>query len=206
MFDAVLRRRLEAPLLRLSGMLDVPVMTPDRLTLLGLATGLASAASASQGWWGPALVLWVLSRGLDGLDGPLARRRGRASEAGGFLDVTADFLVYGAGVVGVAVGTGSTYPFLAVLLAYYVNGTAFLAFSSAAERTGQQLDDGRTFSFVGGLAEGAETIVVHALWLLVPAWAPAVAVVWAAVVGASAVQRMVTGTRILRQGRAEDRC
>ncbi len=199
MLDAVLRRRLEAPLQRLSGVLDVPVITPDRLSLLGLATGLASAVGAALGWWLPALVLWLLSRGLDGLDGPLARRRGRASEAGGFLDVTADFLVYGAGVVGVAVGTGTPYPFLAVLLAYYVNGTAFLAFSSAAERTGQQIDDGRTFSFVGGLAEGAETIMVHTLWLLVPAWAPAVAVVWAVVVGASALQRMVTGTHVLRR-------
>ncbi len=200
MFDAVLRRRLEAPLGRLSGLLDVAAITPDRLSLLGLATGLASAGAAGLGWWLPALALWLLSRGLDGLDGPLARRRGQATEAGGFLDVTSDFLVYGAGVVGVAVGTGSTYPFLAVLLAYYVNGTAFLAFSSAAERTGQQLDDGRTFSFVAGLAEGAETIAVHALWLLVPAWAPAVAVLWAVVVGASALQRMVTGTRVLRRG------
>lgn len=38
---------------------------------------------------------------------------------------------------------GSLLPFLAVLLAYYINGTAFLAFSSIAERTGRGLDDGR---------------------------------------------------------------
>ena len=55
-----------------------------------------------------------------------------------------------------------------MLLAYYVNGTAFLAFSSIAERTGHRIDDGRSLSFLGGIAEGAETILVHSLWLLVP--------------------------------------
>lgn len=126
--------------------------------------------------------------------------------AGGFLDITADFVAYGATVVGVAVGTvgasariADWLPFLAVLLAYYVNGTAFLAFSSIAERTGHRIDDGRSLSFLGGIAEGAETILVHALWLLLPAYAPPVATVWAGVVGVSAAHRVVTGYRTLRE-------
>ena len=148
---------------------------------------------------------------MDGLDGPLARRRvnGQGSPAGGFLDITADFVVYGTTVVGVAVGTVGTsapvadwLPFLAVLLAYYVNGTAFLAFSSIAERTGHRLDDARSLSFLGGIAEGAETIFVHSLWLLVPGYAPLVATAWAAVVGVSAVHRIITGYRTLRASAA----
>ncbi len=146
---------------------------------------------------------------MDGLDGPLARRRagstGQTSAAGGFLDITADFVVYGATVVGVALGVtddpaelASWLPFLAVLLAYYVNGTAFLAFSSIAERTGHRIDDGRSYSFLGGLAEGTETIVVHSLWLLLPGHAPVIAAVWAVVVAVSASQRMVAGYRTLR--------
>ena len=75
------------------------------------------------------------------------------------MDITADFIVYGATIVGVAVGATSGHgapwwPFLLVLLAYYVNGTAFLAFSSIAERTGRTIEDGRSLSFLGGLAEG----------------------------------------------------
>ena len=90
------------------------------------------------------------------------------------------------------------WPFLLVLLAYYINGTAFLAFSSIAERTGRTLDDGRSLSFLGGLAEGAETIVVHSLWLIFATVAWQIAVVWAAVVAISALQRMVAGYRSLR--------
>ena len=212
MFDARLRRRLEVPLDAVAARLDRAWVTPDRLTLAGLVAGLASAALAAGQWWGWALVTWLLSRALDGLDGPLARRRASPaspSPAGGFLDITADFLVYGATVVGVAVGsvtasTGATtvgdwLPFAAVLLAYYVNGTAFLAFSSIAERTGHRIDDGRSLSFLGGLAEGAETIAVHSLWLLVPVHAPLVASVWAGVVGLSAAHRVVVGYRTLRR-------
>ncbi len=196
----------------LARLLDRPFVSPNRLTLLGLATGLASAATAAAQLWWWALGLWLFSRAMDGLDGPLARRRRAAahrdpetssgSEAGGFLDITADFAVYGATVVGVAIGATRQYdadwlPFLLVLLAYYLNGTAFLAFSSIAERTGRQREDGRSLSYLGGLAEGTETIVVHSVWLVVPAHAAVIATVWAAVVAVSAAQRIVAGFRDL---------
>lgn len=202
MLDARLRPLLAPHLDRGAAALDRPAVTPDRLTGLGLVLGLGSAAAAAGQLWWVALVLWLTSRVVDGLDGPLARRR-NASEAGGFLDLVADFTVYGAAVVGVAVGVteghgAPWWPFLLVLLAYYLNGTALLAFSSAAERTGQRRDDGRTFSFLGGLAEGTETIVVHSLWLIVPAAAASIAVVWAAMVAISAGQRVLEGYRALR--------
>ncbi len=206
MFDIVLRRQLDAPLAVVAARLDRPWITPDRLTVAGLALGLTSAGLAAGQLWGWSLATWLLSRVLDGLDGPLARRRnGDGSPSGGFLDITADFLVYGTTVVGVAVGattspssTSSWLPFAAVLLAYYVNGTAFLAFSSIAERTGHRIDDGRSLSFLGGVAEGAETILVHSLWLLFPGFAPTIAAVWAGVVGTSAAHRIVVGFRTLR--------
>lgn len=175
MLDTPVRAVLAGPLDRVAAVLDRPWITPDRITMAGLVLGLGSAAAAAASWWGTALVLWLVSRAADGLDGPLARRRnasgvGRTSKhAGGFLDITADFVVYGAFVVGVGLGWGgSLAPFLAVLLTYYLNGTAFLAFSSIAERTGHTIDDGRSLSFLGGLAEGTETIIVHSLWVLLP--------------------------------------
>ncbi len=197
-------RPLVAPLLEgLAARVDRPVVTPDRVTLLGLALGLGSAAAAASALWVPALALWLLSRVADGLDGVLARRRAAAGEppsaAGGYLDITADFLVYGATVAGVAIGWGgSLLPFVAVLVAYYLNGATFHAFSSLAERTGRRLDDGRSLSFLGGLAEGTETVLVHSLWLLLPGHAGTIAWVWAAVVGVSGLQRMVAGYLALR--------
>lgn len=210
MLDTRLRGALAGPLDTTARHLDRVWITPDRLTLAGLVLGLASAVLAASQWWWPALAAWLLSRLMDGLDGPLARRRvaagGRYSPAGGFLDITADFVVYGATVVGVAMGSiqspaslGGWLPFACVLCAYYVNGAAFLAFSSIAEGTGHRIDDGRSFSFLGGLAEGAETIAVHSLWLVIPQHAAAIAAGWAVVVTISAGHRMVTGYRTLRR-------
>lgn len=220
MLDRPMRALIARPTDALARALDRPGITPDGLTVAGLVIGLASAVAAGLQWWAAALVLWLLSRVVDGVDGALARRRRAApagsptapaggspgpqhSEAGGFLDITADFVVYGATVVGVAVGATTAFdapwwPFLAVLFAYYINGAAFLAFSSIAERTGRQLDDGRSLSFLGRIAEGTETIVVHSLWLILPFWAAPIAIGWAALVGASAVQRIVAGYRALR--------
>ncbi|WAB82971.1 CDP-alcohol phosphatidyltransferase family protein [Microcella daejeonensis] len=209
MLDRRARALLARPVDLITRAVDRPGITPDGLTLAGLGLGLASALAAGLQLWALALVLWLVSRVVDGVDGALARRRradGRLSsdsQAGGFLDITADFVVYGATVVGVAVGATAGFgapwwPFLLVLLVYYVNGTAFLAFSSIAERTGRRIDDGRSLSFLGGLAEGTETIIVHALWLILPFWAWQIALVWVVVVGISATQRMVAGYRALR--------
>lgn len=209
MLDKRARALLARPVDAITRAVDRPGITPDGLTLAGLGLGLASALAAGLQLWAVALVLWLVSRVVDGVDGALARRRradGRQSsdsQAGGFLDITADFVVYGATVVGVAFGATAGFgapwwPFLLVLLVYYVNGTAFLAFSSIAERTGRRIDDGRSLSFLGGLAEGTETIIVHALWLILPFWAGQIALVWVAIVGISATQRMVAGYRALR--------
>ncbi|KQQ67472.1 CDP-alcohol phosphatidyltransferase family protein [Microbacterium sp. Leaf320] len=213
MLDRSLRAVLARPLEATAAALDRPGITPDRLTVLGLVLGVASAVTAGFQLWWVALVLWLVSRIADGLDGTLARRRRRLAEspgresapshAGGFLDITADFVVYGATVVGVAFGATSQFgapwwPFLVVLLVYYVNGTAFLAFSSIAERTGRTIDDGRSLSFLGRIAEGTETIAVHALWLILPFWAWQIALVWSLFVAVSAVQRIVVGYRSLR--------
>ncbi|MGC1209276.1 MAG: CDP-alcohol phosphatidyltransferase family protein [Ornithinimicrobium sp.] len=209
MLDGSVRPLLDRPLASAAAALDRSWITPNRISVVGLGLGLGSAVTAGLQWWAVALIMWLTSRICDGLDGPLARRRarstgGKGSEAGGFLDITADFLVYGSTVLGVAIGVtrdsaydASWIPFALVLLTYYVNGTAFLAFSSIAERTGHQMDDGRSFSFLGGLAEGTETIAVHSLWLILPFYAEQIAWVWAVIVGISAAQRMIGGYRTL---------
>ncbi|MDQ6754517.1 MAG: CDP-alcohol phosphatidyltransferase family protein [Actinomycetota bacterium] len=207
MFDARLRVLMAPALTRAAGWLDRTPVTPDRLTGLNLVLGLASAVLAAGQSWLPALAAWLLCRVADGLDGPLARRRNlRAGTEdtgrGGFWDICADFTVYGATVVGIGVGATAAFgapwlPFLLVLFAYYINGTAFLAFSSIAEKTGRQLRDGRSLSFPGGLTEGAETVAVHSFWLIFPGAAWEIASVWALLVTASAAQRIIAGYRSL---------
>ncbi len=187
-------------------MLDQPWIDPDHVTAAGLVLGVLGAVAAGMQAWSLALILWLLSRLADGPDGPLARNRAAAgipvSGAGGFLDISADFLVYGSTVLGVAFGASQGFgapmwPFLLVLLAYYVNGSSLLAFSSIAEKAGRPLDDGRSLSFLTGFAGATETILVHTLWLLFPAYAWTLALVWTTIVMADVLRQIMVGYRHL---------
>ncbi len=88
---------------------------------------------------------------------------------------------------------------LALLAAYYVSGTAFLALSSLLERRGDTGGDGRSLRFVGGLAEGTETVIVYVLFCLFPDQAAVIAWIFTAAVAVTAAQRIWTGVDVLRR-------
>lgn len=200
MLDHRMRPLLQPVWEPLAGQLARRGVPAAALTVLGLVLGFGAAGAAAVRWWALALVLWLVSRVADGLDGPVARAGRGASDRGGFLDVVADFTVYGAFVVGCAIGQpDARLAVLVLLLTYYVNGTALLAFSSVVERrrhtTG--LEDDRSFVFARGLAEGTETIVVHALLVAFPAAMTAIAWTFAGVVAVTIVQRVRLAVRVL---------
>lgn len=179
--------------------LAVAGVPPLALTAAGWLVGVGACVSAGLGAWTLALVLWLANRVLDGLDGPLARQRG-ATELGGFLDIVADFSIYAGFVVGVAVDRPQArLACLALLSAYYVSGTAFLALSSLQERRGASVADGRSLRFVGGLAEGTETVIVYVLFCVLPGHAELIAWLFTAAVAITAGHRVALGVTLLRQ-------
>ncbi len=198
MLDARARRALAPTLDAAAARLDRLGISPLAVTGTGWVCGLAACAGAARGWWLVALALWLANRLLDGLDGPLARRHG-ATELGGFLDILADFSIYAGFVVAVAVARPEArLACLALLCAYYVSGAAFLALSALLDRRGQRnFDDGRSLRFVGGLAEGTETVVVYGLVCLLPSHAAVIAWVFTGAVAITAAQRLVVGVTLL---------
>lgn len=218
MFDAALRRAYAPATDRVARALHRRSVTAGQATSAGFALGLGAAASAAAGWWWPALGLWLASRVVDGLDGAIARIEG-ATARGGFLDLMADFTVYAAFVAGVAVQVPAARLAAVVLLCtYYVSGAAFLAWSAAAaeqqatrssleriNRGGLALDDNRSLRFVGGLAEGAETVAVYCLICLLPHRAATILWAFAAVVAVTALQRVAFAAGELRPPTGEHR-
>lgn len=199
MFDAQLRAVARPPLTALAGRVAAAGVRADQLTLAGWAVGTAACIAAGLSWWPLALVLWLANRLLDGLDGAVARA-GTPSDAGGFLDVMADFTVYAGFVLAVAIARPEArLACVALLAAYYASAVAFLTLSSLVERRRQQLGDERSIRFVGGLAEGAETIAVYVLICLWPGASRQIAWVFAAAVAVTAGQRIWWGVRLLRR-------
>lgn len=194
-------RRVVSPALDAVGIRLADAGVPAlALTGAGWVAGLGACAAILAHAWLWALALWLANRLLDGLDGPVARRNG-ASDLGGFLDIVADFSIYAGFIVAVAVAQpDARLACLALLTAYYVSGTAFLALSSLLERRGTSLAaDGRSLRFVGGLAEGTETILVYMLLCLLPGRAGLIAWLFTAAVAVTAVQRIALGVHILRR-------
>lgn len=87
-------------------LVDTPV-TPNQLTTLRLATGVAAAAAFAvdtPGWRAAAAALFLLSFLLDRADGELARLTGRTTPWGHSYDLFCDAACNGLVFVGIGVG------------------------------------------------------------------------------------------------------
>jgi len=197
MLDAAFRSRLDGPLDRLVAPLDRIGVSPNVVTAGGFAIGVAACVAIAYERWWLGLALWLANRLADGLDGPLARRRG-PTDLGGLFDITADFAIYG----GVLVAIGIALPearlaALVVFLTYYLSGSSFLAFSSLATKREME-GDGRSLQFPAGIAEGTETIAAYIVILAFPGQAEVLLWIWATLVAITLVQRLTMITQLLR--------
>ncbi len=176
-------------------------VTGNVLTGASLGIGTLCVVAIAFGLNSVALILWLLNRLLDGLDGEVARLRGESSELGAFVDIVADFFVYGGFLVALAIQhPDSRLALVTLFFAYYLNGTVFLALSSILERLKRERLTERGLHFRRSLTEGFETILAGTLFLLLPAHVSVIAWVFAAMVFVSAAQRLRDGRRMLDHG------
>ena len=177
MLDGLMRRLIDPSLNRAGHWLAARGASADAITLAGLASGLVAAGLIAVGWpawW--ALVPLLAGRLFDGLDGAVARATQR-TDFGGYLDICADFLFYGAVplafVLSDPAGNGAAGAFL--LTSFYFNGTSFLGHAIIAARRGMQTSAQglKSLYYSNGLLEGTETILfLVALCLFPGAFAP----------------------------------
>ncbi len=201
MLDEELRKGAKPLYKMLARALAERGVTGDALTGASLSIGALCLAAIAFGLNTVALILWLLNRLLDGLDGEVARLRGESSELGAFIDIVADFFVYGGFLVALAIQhSDSRLALVMLFFAYYLNGTVFLALSSTLERLKRERLTERGLHFRRSLAEGFETIVAGTLFLLLPGHVSIIAWVFAAMVFVSAAQRLWDGRRMLGHG------
>lgn len=178
-------------------------ISPDAITWAGTVLTVAIALTCfSQGWlWQGALALgiFILS---DGIDGEMARRLGRTSTWGAFLDSSLDRIGDGAvfgGILLYYAGPGDSRLWAGVALGALVMGQV----TSYVKARGESL----SFRVVGGLAARADRLLALLLGALLTGlglpWALPVALVWLLVAGVITVgQRMA---QVHRQAQALDR-
>lgn len=202
MFDRYLHPRVKPLLNRIAATIDRPEVTPDRISLAGFLIGALALPFLAMQWYPAALLVIVINRLFDGLDGALARRR-NLSDAGGFLDIALDFLFYALVPFGFVLASPALNAVAGawLLFAFIGTGSSFLAFAAVADK--YKLENlyypHKSFYYLGGLTEGAETILVFVLFCLFPAYFPLLAWFFGALCWFTTLTRVWGGYHTLRR-------
>lgn len=168
----------------------------DTLSWLGFVLGMLAAAAIAFQAYGLGLALLLLSRLLDGLDGAVARLT-QPTFRGGFLDITLDFIFYGAIVLGFALADpyANALPAAVLLAAFIGTGSSFLAFAVMAPQAGvvDAAPLRKSFHYLGGLTEATETLAAFAAMCWWPQHFSAIAYGFAALCALTIAVRIHAG-------------
>lgn len=201
MLDGWVRQRIDPALNALASGLARAGVTPNTVTITSWAIGMLAAAAIAASWPKTGLILLLLSRVGDGLDGAVASITGK-TDFGGYLDIVLDFFFYGviplAFVIADPAVNGVAGAIL--ILSFYVNGASFLAYAILAEKRGIQskVRGEKSLYFTTGLAEATETIIVFAVMCAVPEWFTVLAFGFAVICFYTALSRIILALRIFR--------
>ena len=172
MFDHRLRPIIDRPLNAVARRLVRWGIGANQITLIGFGIGMAGAIAIALQQYLLGLILILASRAADGLDGAVARANGSASDRGGFLDIVLDFLFYSSIPFAFALAAPEQNAVAAAFLIWSFIGTgaSFLGYAVIAEKRGISTDarGRKSLFYLGGLTEGAETILFLCLVCLWP--------------------------------------
>ncbi len=193
MLDAAMRRVIDPPLGVAGRRLAALGVRPNAVTLSGFVIGMAAVPLLAVEWYWGALVVILINRLFDGLDGAVARNW-EITDLGGYLDIVCDFVFYSAVVFGFALARPENAVAAAFLIFSFMGtGSSFLAYAILAAKRGRETSarGRKSFYYLGGLTEGTETIGLFVLMCVLPDWFAVFAFVFGGLCW------ITTGTRVL---------
>ncbi|NRF30214.1 CDP-alcohol phosphatidyltransferase family protein [Vibrio coralliilyticus] len=171
MLDRFSIKVIRSPLAITAAGLDRLGVTANQTTLSGFLLGCLAFPALYFEQYELALVFIVINRVFDGLDGALARRQG-ITDAGGFLDISLDFLFYSLIPFGFVVANPEQNAVAGAFLIFSFIGTgcSFLAFAVMAGKRGIEnpIYKNKSLYYMSGLTEGTETIACFIAFCLFP--------------------------------------
>ena len=201
MLDRAATRLIRPAVNFLAGQLVRAGMGANQMTLAGFAVGMSAAVLVASGHTGLAIGAILLSRICDALDGAMARLT-RVTDAGGFLDITLDFLFYASIPLAFAVVQPERNALAAATLLAAFAGTmsSFLGFAVIAAKRGlSNLDyPDKSIYFLGGLTEATETLAVFIAMCLWPQHFALLAYSFSALCAITTFMRLWWGWRSFR--------
>ena len=174
MFDRRIQKFTQKPLVLIAKII-IKLIKPNHMTILGFILGLLMCVLVFFQFYLTALILLVLNRLCDGLDGTMARLT-IPSPLGGYLDIVFDFTIYSGFVLAFGLSNSNYTIISMVLLFLYIGtGTTFLAraaiqtqLDKIPESSDSKKELPKSFYYSPGLIEGTETTIFMILCLLLP--------------------------------------
>lgn len=198
MFDARIRPLIDPPLAHLARLARRAGWRADGVTLVGFVIGLLAIPAIAFEAYSLGLLLILLNRLADGLDGALARQT-RKTDRGGFLDISLDFIVYSSIPFAFALADpfANALPASFLIFSFIGTGCSFLAYAIMAEKRGLSTDirGQKSLYYLGGLTEGTETIALFILACLLPTWFPLLAWTFGTLCWITTATRIYAGWR-----------
>lgn len=190
------------PLKQSAKLLNKTGVTANQTTLFGFFIGCLAFPALIWEQYYLALTLIVLNRICDGLDGALARIQG-ITDAGGFLDISLDFLFYSLIPFGFIVANPDQNAIAGAFLIFSFVGTgsSFLAFAVLAGKQGIEnpVYKSKSLYYMGGLTEGTETILCFVAMCLLPNHFALIAYIFGTACWFTTCTRIYSGFHTLRK-------
>ncbi len=201
MLDRYSIKVIKAPLNWGASLLDQAGFNANQVTLAGFIIGLLVFPALALEQYTLALIIIVLNRLCDGLDGALARRQG-VTDAGGFLDISLDFLFYSLVPFGFVVANPELNAVAGafIIFAFIGTGSSFLAFAVMASKRDIEnpVYKNKSLYYMGGLTEGTETIACFVMMCLFPDYFAFIAYLFATACWFTTATRIYSGFNTLR--------
>ena len=202
MLDRISIKIVRWPLAQTARLLDTLGVTANQTTLMGFALGCAALPMLALQQFEFALMFILLNRIFDGLDGALARIKG-VTDAGGFLDISLDFLFYSMVPFGFVLASPETNAIAGAFLifSFVGSGTSFLAFAIMAGKRGIEnpVYKQKSLYYMAGLTEGTETIACFVIMCLLPQHFSIIAYIFGFLCWFTTVTRIYSGFHTLQQ-------
>lgn len=171
MLDRYSIKWIKKPLEILANMTNKLGIKADQITVTGFVFGVLGFGAIVFEYYLTGLVFILINRIFDGLDGAVARIQG-TSNAGGFLDISLDFIFYSLIPFGFILANPIDNAMAGAFLifSFIGTGTSFLAFAVLAQKLNIQnpVYQFKSLYYMGGLTEGTETIVLLLLLCVLP--------------------------------------
>lgn len=150
------------------------------VTIIGFMIGLLAINFLSMERYGIALLCILLNRFFDALDGAMARNS-KVTEFGVFLDATLDYTFYAGVIFGFALANSAQNAVAAsfLLFAFTAAACAMLSYAVIAYKNNndEKLKIEQSPFYLGGVAQGFETLVALVVLCIMPSWFLQIAIV-----------------------------